>query len=447
MMGQAERSRRYYIHTFGCQMNQADTGIISTLLRGEGYMPAAAEEDAGIILLNTCAVREHAVDRIENYLQHLQGMKKRRKDLLIGITGCIPQYQREAMFSLSPAIDFLAGPDTYRTLPTLIGQARAGARIAALDFNAAEMYEGIEQERPGSISAFVPVMRGCNNMCAFCVVPFTRGRERSHSFSTVLQEVRKLPEAGCREITLLGQNVNSYTDPETGRDFADLLAAASLEAPKTRIRFTTSHPKDISLKLLKTIAEHDNICNHIHLPVQSGSSRMLGLMNRGHTVEEYRGKIDLIRSIIPGVSVTTDIIAGFCSETEKDHQATLALLSDVRFDSAFMFFYSTRPGTLAAKTLPDDVSEPVKKRRLQEIIDLQNDISSRLYEEAVGTVTEVLAESGSKRSVEQLMGRTTTNRVVVFDRAGYEPGDFLDVRITGSTSATLSGTAVESHRR
>ncbi len=443
MMREEERSRTYYIHTFGCQMNQADTGIISTLLRNEGYKPAAAEEDAGIILLNTCAVREHAVDRIENYLQHLQGMKKRRKDLLVGITGCIPQYQREEMFSLSPAIDFLAGPDTYRTLPSLIEQARAGARLSALDFNAAEMYEGIDQERPGSISAFVPVMRGCNNMCAFCVVPFTRGRERSHAFSTVLKEVRQLAEAGYREITLIGQNVNSYSDPETGRDFADLLAAASHAAPKTRIRFTTSHPKDISEPLLRAIAGHENICNHIHLPVQSGSTRILGLMNRGHSVEEYRGKIDLIRSIIPGVAITTDLIAGFCSESEEDHQATLKLLSDVRFDSAFMFFYSTRPGTLAARTLPDDIPEPVKKRRLQEIIDLQNDISSKLYEEAVGMVVEVLAESESKRSEKQLMGRTATNRVVVFDRAGHEPGDFLDVRITAATSATLLGTAVD----
>jgi tRNA-2-methylthio-N6-dimethylallyladenosine synthase len=433
------RANTFYIHTFGCQMNQADSGIISALLQNEGYEAASAEEEAGIILLNTCAVREHAVDRIENCLQHLKGMKKRRKGLLVGITGCIPQYQREEMFALSTAIDFLAGPDTYRTLPSLIEQARTGARLAALDFNTAETYEDIDPERIGSISAFVPVMRGCNNMCAFCVVPFTRGRERSHAFTSVMSEIRKLVTSGCREITLLGQNVNSYCDPEEGRDFADLLAAASLEAPQTRIRFTTSHPRDITERLVRAIAAHPNICRHIHLPVQSGSSRMLALMNRGHSIEEYLAKIEMIRSLIPGVAVSTDIIAGFCSETEEDHQATLQLLAGVRFDSAFMFFYSTRPGTLAARTLPDDVPEAVKKRRLQEIIDLQNEISAELFNAAVGTVVEVLAESESRRSSDQLMGRTGTNRVVVFDRRDHEPGDLVDVRITGASSATLTG--------
>jgi tRNA-2-methylthio-N6-dimethylallyladenosine synthase len=433
------RANSFYIHTFGCQMNQADSGIISALLQNEGYEAASAEEEAGIILLNTCAVREHAVDRIENCLQHLKGMKKRRKGLLVGITGCIPQYQKEEMFALSTAIDFLAGPDTYRTLPSLIEQARTGARLAALDFNTAETYEDIDPERSGSISAFVPVMRGCNNMCAFCVVPFTRGRERSHAFSSVIGEIRKLAVSGCREITLLGQNVNSYSDPEEGRDFADLLAAASLEAPQTRIRFTTSHPRDITERLVRAIAAHPNICRHIHLPVQSGSSRMLALMNRGHSIEEYRAKIEMIRSLIPGVAVSTDIIAGFCSETEEDHHATLQLLSGVRFDSAFMFFYSARPGTLAARTLPDDVPEAVKKRRLQEIIDLQNEISGELFQEAVGTVVEVLAESESRRSSDQLMGRTGSNRVVVFDRCDHKPGDLVDIRITGASSATLTG--------
>ncbi|NTV97614.1 MAG: tRNA (N6-isopentenyl adenosine(37)-C2)-methylthiotransferase MiaB [Chlorobiaceae bacterium] len=434
-----KREKSFYIHTFGCQMNQADTGIITTLLRNEGYSAADAEEDAGIILLNTCAVRENAVDRIENCLQHLQGMKKRRKGLLVGVIGCIPQHRREEMFSVSPAIDFLAGPDTYRALPSIIEQARAGARFAALDFNAAEMYEGIDPERPCSISAFVPVMRGCDNMCAFCVVPFTRGRERSHAFSSVISEIRRLASTGYREITLLGQNVNSYLDPEEGRDFAGLLAAASIEAPETRIRFTTSHPKDITERLVRTIAEHGNICSHIHLPVQSGSSRMLALMNRGHSAGEYRAKIEMIRSIIPGAALSTDIIAGFCSENEDDHQATLQLLSEIRFDSAFMFFYSARPGTLAARTLPDDVPEAVKKRRLQEIIDLQNEISAGLFQSAIGTVVEVLAESESRRSSDQLMGRTATNRVVVFDREGREPGELVNVMITGATSATLTG--------
>lgn len=429
----------FYIHTFGCQMNQADSGIISTLLQQEGYLPAESDKEAGIILLNTCAVRENAVDRIEHYLQHLQGLKKRDKGLIVGVAGCVPQYRREEMFALSPAIDFLAGPDTYRTLPSLIEQARSGLKAVSLEFDASETYEGIDPAREGSVSAFVPVMRGCNNMCAFCVVPFTRGRERSHPFSSVIGEVRNLADSGYREITLLGQNVNSYSDPEEGRNFAALLDAVSREAPQARIRFTTSHPKDISEALLHTIAARPNICNHIHLPVQSGSSRVLGLMNRAHSIEEYREKTAMIRSVIPGVALSTDIIAGFCGELEQDHLETLELLSEVRFDSAFMFFYSPRPGTLAARTLADDVPEAVKKRRLQEIIDLQNSISGELYQEAIGTVVEVLAESESRRSPQQLMGRTPGNRVVVFDRGDHQPGEVVQVVVTAATSATLTG--------
>lgn len=429
----------FYVHTFGCQMNQADSAIITALLQQAGYVAAESEDRAGIILLNTCAVRENAVDRIEHYLQHLQGLKKRDKRLIVGILGCIPQHQREEMFATSPAIDLLAGPDTYRTLPQLIEQARSGAKPFSLDFNVAETYEGIDPVRQGSISAFVPVMRGCNNMCAYCVVPFTRGRERSHPFSAVMGEVQKLVASGYREITLLGQNVNSYDDPEQGVNFAALLDAVSCAVPQARVRFTTSHPKDISGELVRTIANRPNICNHIHLPVQSGSTATLGRMNRGHTIEEYLEKIALIRSLLPGVTLSTDIIAGFCGEQEEDHQASLELLSTLRFDSAYMFYYSTRPGTFAARTLVDDVPEVVKKRRLQEIIDLQNTISGELFQQAIGSVVEVLAESESKRSAEQLMGRTPGNRAVVFDREGYRPGDLVRVLITAATSATLTG--------
>ena len=437
-------SNTFFIHTFGCQMNQADSGIITALLQQDGYSASESEDDAGIILLNTCAVRENAVDRIEHYLQHLQGLKKRHKGLIIGVAGCVPQFQRQEMFSLFPGIDFLAGPDTYRSLPLLIEQVRSGQRAHTLEFNPAETYEGIDPVRQNPISAFVPVMRGCNNMCAFCVVPFTRGRERSHPFSSVISEVRQLVASGYREITLLGQNVNSYCDPDEGRDFAVLLDTVSREASMSRIRFTTSHPKDISEALVRTIAGRQNICNHIHLPVQSGSSRMLGLMNRGHSIEEYREKIALIREVIPGVVLTTDIIAGFCGEEEEDHQATLKLLSDLRFDLAYMFFYSERPGTLAARTLEDDVPEAVKKRRLQEIIDLQNTVSEELNQGSIGTVVEVLAESESKRSSSQLMGRTDTNRVVVFDREHFQAGERLNVLITSATSATLIGKPMHS---
>jgi tRNA-2-methylthio-N6-dimethylallyladenosine synthase len=432
-------SNTFYIYTFGCQMNQADSAIITALLQQEGYIAAESEESAGIILLNTCAVRENAVDRIEHVLQHFQGLKKRDKSLILGVAGCIPQYQREEMFSISPAIDFLAGPDTYRTLPSLIEQARTGGKYTSLDFNSAETYEGVDPVRQGLISAFVPVMRGCNNMCAYCVVPFTRGRERSHPFSAVMGEVKQLVASGYREITLIGQNVNSYHDPAQEMDFPALLDVVSREAPMTRIRFTTSHPKDISEALVRTIADRPNICHHIHLPVQSGSTNILGRMNRGHTIEEYLEKIALIRSVIPGVALSTDIIAGFCGEQEEDHQASLELLSRVRFDAAYMFFYSTRPGTLAARTLVDDVPEGVKKRRLQEIIDLQNSISAEIFQQSIGSVVEVLAESESKRSAEQLMGRTAGNRAVVFDREGYQPGDLVRVLITGATSATMTG--------
>ena len=434
-----ERGKTFFIHTFGCQMNQADSGIITALLQEEGYVPAEQEADAGIVILNTCAVRENAVDRIEHFLQRLHGQKKRDKGLIVGVAGCIPQYQREEMFSLYPAIDFLAGPDTYRTIPSLVEQVRSSGKLASLEFNSAETYEGVEPVRQGATSTFVPVMRGCNNMCAYCVVPFTRGRERSLPFRSVITEVQQLAASGYREITLLGQNVNSYCSAENGEDFAVLLDAVSREAPGARIRFTTSHPKDISEALVQVIASRPNICNHIHLPVQSGSSRVLGFMNRGHTSEEYREKIALIRSVIPDIALSTDIIAGFCGELEVDHQATLQLLSDIRFDSAFMFFYSTRPGTLAARTLDDDVPEATKKRRLQEIIDLQNSVSRELFNDATGAVVEVLAESESKRSRDQLMGRTQGNRAVVFDREAFQPGDLLHVRITGATSATLTG--------
>jgi len=425
-------------------MNQADSAIIATLLKNEGFSPAASEEEAGIIMLNTCAVRENAVERIANYLQHLKGMKRRNPGLLVGLAGCVPQYRREELFAEYPVLDFLAGPDTYRDLPALIAEAASGCRrVSRFDFNPSETYDGVEPSREGSISAFVPVMRGCNNRCAFCVVPFTRGRERSHPFGSILREVRSLAGSGFREITLLGQNVNSYHDPETGMDFSGLLDAVSREAPGMRIRFTTSHPKDISSSLVEAMASRPNICRHIHLPVQSGSSRMLQRMNRGHSIEAYREKIGMIRELIPGISLSTDLIAGFCGESGEDHQQTLELMHAVRFDSAFMFYYSPRPGTLAARTMQDDVPEEVKKRRLQEIIDLQNTISAGLFREAVGSVVEVLAESVSRRSEEQLMGRTGTNRVVVFDRGRHRPGDLLRVMITGATSATLSGRAEE----
>ena len=420
-------------------MNQADTEIIASLLQDEGYVMTDSENSADLVILNTCAVRENAVEKIMNTLDNLKGMRRIRPGLLVGVIGCVPQYYREKMFEMSDGIDFLAGPDTYRQLPLLIENAEQGIRGANLGFVPEETYTGVEPVRTGSISAFVPVMRGCNNRCAFCVVPFTRGKERSRSAKSVIDEVERLAVSGYKEVTLLGQNVNSYFDDDTGCGFSELLDRVSHVAEGTRIRFTTSHPKDISESLVRVIADRENICDTIHLPVQSGSTRMLKLMNRGHSREEYLEKISMIRRCIPGVTISTDLIAGFCGETEEDHRETLSLMEEVRFDFSYMFYYSVRPGTYAAKHLPDDVSEKVKKRRLEEVIALQNRISGELHAAEIGNVVEVLAETKSKRSDQMLMGRTGTNRVVVFDRDGHEPGNLVTVRILSSTSATLIG--------
>ncbi len=431
--------RSFFLHTFGCQMNQADSEIVAALLQAEGYLPAADEDTAGIILLNSCAVRENAVDRIGNFLQQLKGRKRRNRELLIGVIGCVPQFEKSVFFDAYPFVDFIAGPDNYRALPAMIARVRAGVRLSRLEYDHQETYAGIEPVRTGTIGTFLPVMRGCNNSCAFCVVPVTRGRERSLPIHRVLSEVSGLAASGFREVTLLGQNVNSYHDQAQNADFAALLHAVALAVPGMRIRFTTSHPKDISEGLVSVIAAHPNLCNHIHLPVQSGSTRILGLMRRGHTREEYLRKIDMIRSIIPDVALTTDLIAGFCSETEAEHRETLSLMDEVRFDTAFMFYYSVRPGTWAARNLADDVPEGVKKARLQEVIERQNAISLERYRQDIGRVVEVLAETGSRRSESQLMGRTGTNRAVVFDRGASMPGDLVRVRVTEASSATLTG--------
>ena len=432
-------TKKVSIRTFGCQMNQADTEIISSLLTAEGYCLVAEENDADLVMLNTCAVRENAVEKIMHHLDSLKGLRRRRRGLVVGVIGCVPQYYREEMFQKSGVIDFIAGPDSYRKLPELIHNAFQGIRGAELFLTQSETYGDIKPLRSGSISAFIPVMRGCNNMCAFCVVPFTRGRERSRSLQSVLDEVRRLAGEGYRELTLLGQNVNSYRDDEAGADFALLLDEVSKAAGEMRVRFTTSHPKDISEDLVNVVAERENVCNAIHLPVQSGSSRMLEVMHRGHTRREYLDKIAMIRSAVPGVALSTDLIAGFCGETEEDHLQTLRLMEEVRFDYAYMFYYSVRPGTYAARHLTDDVALEVKKRRLQEIIDLQGGISGEIFRKDVGSVQEVLAESESRRSSDKLMGRSDTNRVVVFDRQHYQPGELVRVVIESSTQATLIG--------
>lgn len=432
-------SQTFYIHIFGCQMNQADTEIVTSLLVEGGFASAADEAVADVVLLNSCAVRENAEERLGNILTQLKGRKRRRKELVIGVIGCVPQFERERVFSDYPFVDFIVGPDNYRSLAGIIANSREEKRLARLDYDQEETYAGIDPVRTGTISAFLPVMRGCNNHCAFCVVPVTRGRERSVGYERVVAEVEALAASGFREVTLLGQNVNSWRDGGMELDFAGLLEGVSLAAPGMRIRFTTSHPKDISESLVKVIAARPNLCNHIHLPVQSGSSRMLDLMKRGHTREAYLDKIAMIRRHIPDAAITTDLIAGFCTETEEEHRETLSLMEAVGFDSSFMFQYSLRPGTWAARNLPDDVHEAVKKRRLQEIIELQNAMSREIYQREIGKTVEVLAEAESKRSSSQLMGRTPENRAVVFDRGNFMPGELVQVRITGATSATLKG--------
>jgi tRNA-2-methylthio-N6-dimethylallyladenosine synthase len=424
-------------------MNQADTEIITAVLIEGGFIPAENESSAEIVLLNTCAVRENAVDRVSNVLSQLKGKKRRNRGLVAGLLGCVPQYERERLFEEFPFVDFIVGPDNYRDLSGIVANVLEGARMQTfIDYDQHETYAGIDPVRTGSISTFLPIMRGCNNHCAFCVVPVTRGRERSVGYDRVLTEVAALAVSGFREVTLLGQNVNSWHDAAKGLDFASLLEGVSYVAPQMRIRFTTSHPKDISESLVKVIATRPNIGNHIHLPVQSGSSRILELMRRGHSREEYLDRVAMIRSHIPDASITTDLIAGFCTETDDDHQQTLSLMEAVGYDSAFMFHYSVRPGTWAARNLPDDVPDAVKKRRLQDIIELQNRISREKYRKDIGKSVEVLAETGSKRSSSQLMGRTMSNRAVVFSRGRFNPGDVVFVRITGATSATLSGEVV-----
>ncbi|ACF13054.1 RNA modification enzyme, MiaB family [Chloroherpeton thalassium ATCC 35110] len=433
---------RVYLETYGCQMNFSDTEIISSILSDAGYAIAESEQVADIIFLNTCAVRENAEQRIRNRLQNLRPLKKQNPKLIVGVLGCMAERLREKLFQEEKIVDLIAGPDAYRTLPNLLDLAESGEKAANVMLSLEETYADINPLRKNGHSAFLAIMRGCDNMCAFCIVPYTRGRERSRPMTSILDELKQLSDEGTREVTLLGQNVNSYYDENSGTRFANLMDKASLVNPNMRIRFTTSHPKDISSELIDVIAERKNLCEFIHLPVQSGSSRMLELMNRGHTREDYLEKIALIKSKIPNCSISTDMISGFCTETEADHAATLSLLREVRYDYAFTFVYSVRPNTPAATRLNDDVPDDVKQRRLSEVIALQQKISAELYRNDIGNTHEVLIEGESKRSSDMWMGRARNNRVVVFPKNGAQVGDFVNVKITDATSATLIGNAL-----
>ena len=437
-------TRKFFIETYGCQMNVADSEVVAAILRGKGYDMATTLEEADAILINTCSVRDNAEQRIWGRLDHFNSLKRKRKGLIVGVVGCMAERLGEE-FLHHKAVDLVAGPDAYRDIPYLFDKAENGEKAINTELSEIETYDGITPVRIGdvNISGFVSITRGCNNFCTYCIVPYTRGRERSRDPQDILYEVGDLCRKGFREVTLLGQNVNSYhwypVDGIKPVRFRDLLQMTAEAFPDMRIRFTTSHPKDMREAILKTMASYPNICKHIHLPVQSGSSRILKLMNRKYDREWYLNRIEAIRRILPECSLSTDLFCGFCSETEEDHLQTLSLMEEVRFDMAFMFKYSERPGTYAHQHLPDDVPEEVKSHRLEEIIKLQNRISLQRNREEVGKIFEVLVEGISKKSEMMYFGRTSQNKVVVFPRGNTSKGDLVRLLVTGCTQTTLIG--------
>lgn len=439
--------RKLYIETYGCQMNAGDSEVVLSILQGDGFRYTEDPAGADVILINTCSIRDNAEQRIWGRLRELRQYKKKNKGLLVGVIGCMAERLREKLIDQEELVNLVAGPDSYRDLPRLLREAEGGAKAVNVLLSGEETYAEISPVRldKNGVSAYISIMRGCNNMCSYCVVPYTRGAERSRDPQTILREARELFEGGYREVTLLGQNVNSYRweNGKTVTGFADLLGAVASVDPKLRVRFSTSHPKDLSDEVLHTMARYPNLCRAIHLPAQSGSTRMLELMNRKYTREWYLGRIEAIRRILPGCSISTDLIAGFCTETDDDHRQTLSLMEEVGYASAFMFKYSERPNTKAARHMADDVPDGVKTARLNEIIALQNELSLRSNRLDVGREFEVLVEGVSKRSDRQLFGRTSQNKVVVFDRGDARVGDYVRVRVTDCSSATLHGQRVE----
>lgn len=432
---------KVFIETYGCQMNFADTEIVLGVLKNNGFTVARTIEEADVVLLNTCSIRENAEQRIYGRLNNLKSLKNKKPNLLLGILGCMAERLKKDLIEEKKIVDLVVGPDEYRKLPEYIDTAFNGDKGIGVRLSRTETYDDIEPYREDGLSAWISVMRGCDKFCTFCVVPFTRGRERSRSIFSIVNEIETLSKRGFKEVTLLGQNVNSYRDNDN--DFADLLEACAKVDRNIRIRFTTSHPMDLSDKLLYTIAENVNICNYIHLPVQSGSNRILELMNRNYTIEHYLSLIEKARKIIPGVSFSTDIIAGFPTETWEDHLATIEVMKKVRFDGAYMFKYSPREGTKAFK-FNDNVTEDIKQKRLQEIVDLQQKISFEKNQQLIGKEEIVLVERFSKKSTEFLSGRTDTNKVVIFPfNDSISIGNYIKVQIHKATSATLFGDYIE----
>lgn len=443
------KERKLFIETYGCQMNVADSEVVASIMKMDGYALTENIEEADAVFVNTCSVRDNAEQKIYGRLQYFWSLKRKKNpNLIIGVLGCMAERVKSSLIE-EHHVDLVAGPDSYMDLPNLVGAAERGEKAINVELSTQETYKDVMPLKlPGvHISGFVSIMRGCNNFCSYCIVPYTRGRERSRDVESILSEIRDMDAKGFKEVTLLGQNVNSYSyeRPDgTVVDFPQLLELVALEVPAMRVRFVTSHPKDMSDETLCVIAAHPNICRYIHLPAQSGSSKILKIMNRKYTREWYLDRIAAIRRIIPDCAISTDLFCGFHSETEEDYEETLSLMREVGYDSAYLFKYSERPGTYAAKHLSDDVPESVKVRRLQGMIDLQNELSEASNWRDIGKVFEVLVEGFSKRSKEQLYGRTSQNKVVVFNKANCRIGQFVNMKITGATSATLFGELVES---
>jgi len=428
-------------------MNVADSEVVVSILVGEGYTVTRKLSDADLVLINTCSVRENAEQRVRGRLDVFRIEKKKRPELIVGVIGCMAERLKHQLLEEEKSVDLVVGPDAYRDLPNLVRNAETGLKAINVLLSREETYADISPVRmdKNRVSSFVSIMRGCNNCCAFCIVPYTRGAERSRSIETILREVGELSAMGYKEVTLLGQNVDSYrwkTEEGGVKGFAGLLEAVAGVSPDMRVRFSTSHPKDMSDEVLHVMAAHHNICKSIHLPAQSGSTRILQLMRRGYTREWYLSRIDAIRRIMPDCSISTDLIAGFCTETDDDHRDTLSLMEQAQFDYAFMFKYSVRPNTLATRKMCDDVPEKVKTRRLQEIINLQGRLSAESKQRSVGKTYEVLAESISKKSSAELSGRNSQNMVVVFPKENHAPGNYVQVQITNCTPATLIGVSV-----
>ncbi len=444
--GDGEGEKYFYIESYGCQMNFSDSEVVASILSGAGFQPTRNMELADLILINTCAVRERAEDTVRKRLRTFDQVKKKRPGTLIGVLGCMAERVKHKFLEEEKLVDLVVGPDAYRDLPKLVAGAEDGEKGVNVFLSREETYADISPLRldNNGVTAFISITRGCDNMCSFCVVPFTRGRERSRDCFSIIAEAKDLFDRGYREVTLLGQNVDSYKweNPETGAvvHFAQLLEMVAMINPLLRVRFSTSHPKDITDEVLHTIANHENICKYIHLPVQSGNSRVLALMNRTYDREWYMEKIETIYRIIPECAISSDIIAGFCTETEEEHQDTISMIEWANYSMSYMFHYSERPGTLAARKYEDDIPMDVKKRRLQEIVQQQNRISYRHNQADLGKSFKVLIEGDSKKSDREFKGRNTQNKMIVFPKVeGYRPGDYVWVKIKEATSATLIG--------